>query len=492
MIFFGLDIGSSGCKCAAFTEDGRLVSENAVEYLKSGGVRGIDPNVLYADVCRTVAGCSSKINLHGQKAALAVSSFGESFAAFDKDGNALSEIVMYTETGCEEETRRLSEILPDLPYITGAGPAAMYALPKMSLMMQNRPEVNKKAARFFQVADYIIFKLCGEAAIDYSLASRALAFDIKNKKWSEKILHTAGLGGVKLSEPVPSGTVVGIIKKSAAEAAGLPPGTLIAAGAHDQIAAAVGAGVISPGEAAVGTGSVECITPVFDRPVTEHKNTFGVSSFKMFTENNYACVPFAEDGCYATYAFTMSGGALVKWFKNLTGRGSYALFDRNMPSAVTDVIAVPFFLGTGTPEMNPDMFGTISGMTISTTKYEIYRAILEGLSFELRHNREILAECGINFCSLRAAGGGAKSAKWLQIKADILGVPITGLTTTETGAMGGAMLAAVKTGAFSSLKEAAECFVKTKKTYSPNLKTKEIYEKKYLKYLKERNKLFSQ
>jgi xylulokinase len=319
--------------------------------------------------------------------------------------------------------------------------------------------------------------------IDYSLACRSLAFDVKNFAWSKKILSAAEISPDKLSAPVPAGTVAGNIRKELAGALGLPKKTKIIAGVHDQVASAVGAGALDDGQAVVGTGSVECITPVFGSPA------LGAD----FIERNFACIPHAAPGEYVRYAFTLTGGSLLSWYRDRIvphlipeakqkGRSVYELLNESCAREPSDLLIVPHFGGTGTPELKSDALGTAAGFSMSTGLPDIYRAILEGLCCELRYNRDQLAMCGISFSALRASGGGSKSDVWLALKADILGVPVSPLKAADAGSMGGAMLAGVAMGEFSSLEQAAKSFVKVREPFLPDPKNKDYYAEKYEKY----------
>ena len=485
IICLGLDIGSSSAKCAAFSIEGEMLAESTVEYNK---LLTNKADELFSYVCTVIRDCAGKIKDNGDIASITVSSFGESFAAVDRRGSALSDIVTYSESWGEGEVDLLLRKVPDIGRIAGANPKTFYALPKIMCLLKTRPEIKSDLWKFLQIMDFIIYRLSGETVIDYALACRALAFDVINRRWSDEILAAAGIGKDTLSDPVPAGTIAGEIRESLARSLGVPANTKIIAGAHDQVATAIGAGVLSAGEAVIGTGSVECITPVFDHPILE----------PGFLEKNYACIPHAVHGKYVTYAFSMTGGALLSWFRDTLaihlnaaaqaqGRSVYDLLNESCPPQPSDLLVIPHFGGTGTPELNQKAAGTITGFTLDTGLPDIYRAVLEGLCFEMRYNREQIADFGVNFNSLRATGGGARSDIWLQMKADIIGVPVTPLATANSGLTGGAMLAAVSLGAYDSLEEAAKKFVKVRDTFYPSDGPKGYYNDKYRRYQTLRN-----
>lgn len=213
-------------------------------------------------------------------------------------------------------------------------------------------------------------------------------------------------------------------------------------GAHDQIVNALGAGVDCVGDAVDTSGTCECITPLFA----------AMPDTLKFQQDNYACVPYLENRGYVTYAYNISAGSVVRWFRDalggslrmdadLQGKSIYDLLNESCPAQPTALMVLPFLQGMGgTPDVDAGATGLIAGLSTQTRLPDIYRAILEGITFEMRYNQEKLAEHGIRFNRLYACGGGARSAVWLQIKADILGCDIIPVQSEETGAMGSAIL----------------------------------------------------
>ncbi len=488
MIFLGLDVGSSGTKCVAFSEDGVQLAVCYREYTTRAGQADMDAREMFKAVCEVISGCAADPAVtKSEIAAISVTSFGESFVCVDREGNELSNIIMYTDKrGMAECDRILSSVgYDDAKNIICAKPDSMYSLPKIVWTLENVPGVREKIYKFLLIGDYICFKLGGETAINYSLACRAMAFDVEKLGWSKKLLDAAGVDESMLSTPVPCGSVVGDIMPKVADELGLPHGVKVVISAHDQVSAALGAGVLSPGEAVDGTGSVECITPVFDKIIRADG----------FADHNFVCIPYpSAAGLYCTYAFNFSGGVLLKWFRDCfaqnlkpeaekRGVSVYRMLDETCPDTPTDVLVVPHFMGAGgTPDLVASAKGTITGMSMATTLPDIYRATMEGLTFEIAYNIEMLGKFGININALRATGGGASSPIWLRIKTDILGLPITPLKTKEAGAAGCAMLAAVALGKYANLADAASNFVKVGETYEPSKQFADIYAEKYAKY----------
>jgi len=194
-------------------------------------------------------------------------------------------------------------------------------------------------------------------------------------------------------------------------------------------------------------------------------------------------VPYIEPGKYVCYAFSFTGGALLKWFTDHLTGGAYPAEDIFMAEP-TGLLVLPHFSGAATPYMDSGSKGAIIGLTLSHTQRDIYYALMEGVCFEMRLNMDCLNHAGIRFESLRAAGGGANSRVWMQMKADILNLPVTALQSVEAGAVGSAMTTGVAIGLFDDLRSAAKIFVQEKETYCPRAEMHEKYNKIYEKYKK--------
>ena len=264
---------------------------------------------------------------------------------------------------------------------------------------------------------------------------------------------------------------------------GLPAGVKVVIGSHDQIVNALGAGVFHCGEAVNTTGTCECITPLFSEMP-------GLT----FVRENFACVPYVDQLGYVTYAYNISGGSVVKWFRDAlalhlrqqskeTGVSIYDILNSVCSSEPTRLLVLPFLQGMGgTPDVDPNATGLIAGLTTATTQADLYRAILEGLSFEMQYNLEKLQEGGVIPQRLYACGGGARSKVWLQIKADVWGREVIPVETEETGALGSAILGfAAVTGAKHCC-EVAERFVRHGAPVLPDAARHSYYQEQYEKY----------
>ncbi len=481
----GLDIGTTGCKLTVFDERGKYLDKAYQDYPVSRAVSGheIDINALMDGVMNVIGQTARKFP---DIAGIGITSFGETFIMTDENGKPLHSALLYTDPRGADECKELEEKLGSraIQSITGLKPHEMYSLPKIMWLKRNLPEVFAKTKHIFLIADYVGFMLTGTAQIDYSLASRTMAFDIRELKWSGNLFEAAGIDKNLMSKTVPTGTETGFIKQKIADKTGLSPKTKIIAVSHDQVAAAVGAGVFDSKTAVDGAGTVECLTPVYD----------SLPDLDVMYEGNYAVVPYVIKGKYVCYAFSYTGGALVQWcVENLAKKEIEIAESREISvhklleaeyktDDPTGIMVLPHFAGAATPYMDTGSKGVIAGLTANTKVSEIYRACMEGVVYEMMLNAEYLKNSGVCYKSLRATGGGAKSEVWTQMKADALNMPITALKTSDAGTVGSAMLTGIAVGIFSNLEDAAKRMVEETKTYYPRSEQHEKYLKIYDRY----------
>ncbi len=473
MIIGGIDVGTTGCKLTAYDDKGTLVCDfyKAYEVSRKSGEHEIDAEIIFESVCDVIKNVSNKCEL----SAIGVTTFGETFVMLDENDNVLLPSMLYTDPRGEEECKKLCDVLGEsrLIEISGVKPHQMYSLPKVMWIKNNRPDIFEKTKRILLMEDYIVYKLSGCASIDYSLAARTLGFDIRKKCWSDEIFNAAGIDKNLFSKPVAAFNVAGDLKENIAKSLGITSNIKIVNGAHDQVAAAVGAGVFEVGQAVDGTGTVECVTPVFDN-IPENK--------KLYDEG-YSVVPYVFDGTYVCYALSFTGGAVIKWFRdNFAENKSYKELDASVKEEPSGIIVMPHFAGAANPYMDNGSKAAILGLTLEHTDADLYKALMEGVTYEIMTNIEHLETFGITPKKLYATGGGASSDVWLQIKADILNRSITSLDAKEVGACGTCMMVGVAMGIYKNLYEAKEFFVKEKKTYTPCADNVEKYKKYYTAY----------
>lgn len=484
MLIGGLDIGTTGCKLTVYDDKGNFIHNEYTEYevTRKNDEHEIDTENIFSSVCTIL---KKTCNTYENIEAIGITSFGETFAVLDKDDNVIFPSMLYTDPRGTDETKELIDKLGEdkIIHISGTKPHPMYSLPKIMWLKNNKPEPYADAKRILLIEDFIVYMLTGVAQIDYSLAARTLGFDIRNKCWSNEIFDASGIDVSLMSVPVKTGSIAGKIKKEVADKLGIPENIKIASGCHDQIASALGSGVFETGMAADGTGTVECVVPMFDH-IPENKQLY---------DEGYSVVPYVFDNTYVCYALSFTGGAVLKWYRDNfakyehkladeSGKNVYAMLDDEISDEPTKILIMPHFAGAANPYMDNSSKAAIIGLTLEHTNYDLYKALMEGVTYEIMTNIEHLESFGIKFDKLIATGGGATSKKWLQIKSDILSRPITTVNAKEVGACGTCMLTAVSVGICRDLDEARNVFVKEKDVFLPNAEIAKTYKKCYNAY----------
>jgi xylulokinase len=490
MSYLGVDIGTTGCKAVVFDRTGHVLSQSYCEYQTISPKQGwfeLNSHNILTSCKKVIAQAGGQTKNTDPVAAIGISSQGEAFTLLDKNDKYLCNAMVSFDTRSQAQVEEFCRSFGSqkLYQITGHSAHTLFSLFKLLWIKQNYPKLFDNIRRFFCFGDLLTYELTGQSVISYNLAARTMLFDINHLCWSQEILYAIGIDKTILPKLAPSGYCVGELKSNIADELGLAKNVTVATGGHDQSCGALGVGVIGPGTAAYSIGTVECLTPAFKECILN----------KSMQASNLATYPYIVENLYTTVAFNMTGGNLLRWYRNnfgqyeiqlaqKTGKDSYDLLLKDIPNKPTSIMVLPHFTSTGTPYFNPSPAGAIIGLNLNTSKEQVIKAILEGLTYEIRLNLELLKKAGIDITSIRAFGGGAKSSAWMQIKTDILNVPITSLAVTEAGCLGAAMLAGKSCGEITSLADYSKLWVKPIRVYEPSAKNVEQYKERFEIYSK--------
>ena len=485
--YMGIDIGTTGCKAISFDESGNMLASSYREYpllTPKKGWAELDSNQVIDKCFEVIAETSVHTSLPIR--ALAVSSQGEAFTPIDNDGNILANAMVSSDIRAADIAESWSEKFgrQKLYEISGHTAHSIFTLFKLLWLRENQKDVWQKTAKFLCFEDLLQYKLGADPAISWSLAGRTMMFDIKNHRWDDSILEKLELEPHKLARPMRSGSLVGIVADNMAGKLGLSSGISIVSGGHDQGCGALGAGVIDENIAMYATGTVECITPAFIKP----------QQSEVLFKNNLCTYDYTAENMYTTVAYSLTGGNILKWFRDnfgqeelaqaeLSAKNAYEVLLEKMPGEPSDLIVLPYFTPSGTPYFESRTMGTIIGLNLNTGKKDINRALLEGVAYEMRLNLDLLNESNIKINELRAIGGGAKNRKWTQLKADVLNKPITNVEVTEAGCLGAAALAFAAVSD-NDIKTIIKNWVKTGETVKPNPEFIDLYADKFNTYRK--------
>ena len=299
--------------------------------------------------------------------AISVTSFGESFVCLDEADEPLCNTMIYMDKRGSEECLEYRAKRSDKEIFSECGQFVdpMFALYKLRWMRKHQPEILEKTKKLCFIADFITYRLGAEHQCDYSLAARSAMFNVFTKEWIDSAIEFSTIDRSILPKPVPSGSVVGLMSRKMAEEMGMAEGVKLIVSGHDQIMAALGSGAWEPGDVANGMGTVDCITAVMQ---ADQLNLDALIKY------NFPVVPFMDTGYYVTYAFNMSGGCAVKWFrdtiaKDLAGReDAYRLLDGEATREPTGIIVLPYLAGGGTPFMDGATPAAIAGLRLGTSR----------------------------------------------------------------------------------------------------------------------------
>ena len=487
MSLLGIDVGTTGCKVIAFREDGTLLAQAYGEYPLTHPQPGwseLDATLVWQNIATGIQQVAAETKTDPIEA-ISVASQGEAVTPVSADGqilaNAITTFDARTAGICDELKQHITPL--EVMQITGMPISDIHTLPKLIWIQRNQPDIYRQVSKFLGFEDFVYFKLGIPPVVDYSLAARTMAFDIINKCWSEKMLALADVDPKLFPETAPSGTVIGEVNTKVADELGLPHGVVCVTGGHDQPCGALGAGIIRSGEVMDATGTVECIAPAFTEPVIN----------QQMIDGNFACYPHVVNGLYVTLGFVSSGGVVLRWYRDTLaqaevaqaaaeGRDVYDILLEDIPDAPGTAMVLPHFTGSGTPYLDLESKGAIVGLTLSTTKGELVKAVLEGISYEIKQNLAMLQDAGVVINEVRAIGGGAKSQKWLQLKADMFGKKVIALDISEGVCLGTAILSGTAIGKYDSIETAVAQLVTPREVYHPRDELTQQYDEKLKRY----------
>jgi len=488
MSLLGVDIGTSGCKAVAFSESGRMLFGSHQNYQLSFPMPNhceLDPSVVWASVMRVIHCVSNEVKAYDPIQAIGFSSLADSVTPVDSSGNHLANtIVGSTDRRAINEAERIKEIVGSETVfkLTGLPVHSMYAVPKIMWLKKHKPDLYSKAYKFVGWTELVQMKLGLSPIMDFSMGSRTLGMNIKTKSWDSKLIDCLGIDKEKFNPLDHSYRVVGEIDKKYAEPLALERGVVIVPGGFDQSCAALGVGVHSVDRAALSIGTCAVITAVTDTCNLSNQLLIG----------NHGCNAHVFEDKYISIAVLVSGGSVLRWYRDTIGeleamraqklgKDPYEYIISLANDAPSKLFVVPYFAGCGTPKLNPNKKGIFFGLTLDTDRSQIVKALLEGICYELRLNIESLRQAGLDINHLRAVGGGSRSDRWMQLHADILGIPIEVTDVNEAGCRGAAFLAGYGKGIYTSQDDIID-MVKVKKIYEPRSNVSQIYDETYNNY----------
>jgi xylulokinase len=484
----GLDIGTTGCKAVVFSEKGKILSSGYKEYplyMPGPSQCELEPEEVWQAIQFVISSAAREIGKKDPVQSLGISTLGDSVTPLDSAGVPLYRTVVgaadrraVTQSAWIENRTGREELFR----LTGAPLHAYSAVPKILWFRENLPDIYKATAKFTGWQEIVHLRLGLKPAMDFSLAGRTMLVDIQTKNLAVNLLNLCEIRQDLFYPLAASHQVLGRLKAEHARGLGLHSGVTVVAGGFDQCCCAMGAGVLDPGTAALSLGTLEAVTAVYDSLRLEQPLLTG----------NHGCGFHVADGYYISLAYVTTSGAILRWYRDYLGSeevreaeklgcNPYELMINSTPERPSGVFVLPYFTGTGTPWLDLDQKGAIFGLSLDTDRREIIKGILDGICYEIRLNLESMRAAGLSIDRLRAVGGGAQSAKWMQLKADLTGVPVEATEISEAGCLGAAFLAGQGLGMYHSAHD-INALVKVKKVFEPRSDFFEQYNETYQTY----------
>ena len=472
MSLLAVDMGSTNCKALAFSEDGRMLSQKTSPYAAESShscSSEIAPEKFWQALVTVTRAVAAEVS-RDPVDVLAISSHGETFIPVGSRCRAIRPAILNVDNRAVKEANWLaSEIGKKAIFdITGLTVHAMYPLAKILWLRKNEADTYKSSAQFLALPTYLLTKMGLPAYVDYSLASRYLAFDICKLKWSEDLLSLCGLNAEQFPIAVPAGTIAGELEARVAADLGLPPSTLVVVGGHDQPCAALGSGVLEPGRVSASLGTYECLVAAAAAPA--------LSDASLAANLNTYC--HVAPGRYVTLAYFPSG-IMIDWFLHLMGLSGEAnrtpsiedlcaALEARAPAGPTSLCITPHLLGTCNPDFDPAATGVISGIRPGTNRFDLYKGILEGIACEFACMAELLEQASGAFKDVYVSGGAARSRLGLTLRSALAVRELHLMRCPEAVCLGTAILAGTAAGKYKTLVQAVEHVVQVTETVFPD------------------------
>lgn len=346
------------------------------------------------------------------------------------------------------------------PVLTG------FTLPKLLWVRDNEPANFDRVRKILLPKDYVRFCLSGEHATDVSDASGTALFDVVRRTWSYEMAERVGIDRTILPTALESSKISGRVSQAAAKATGLVEGTPIAAGGGDQAASAVGNGIVAEGVASCTLGTSGVVFAYTQSPAYDPRGQ--VHTFCHAVEN-----------AWHVMGVTQGAGLSLQWFrKNLAPNEDYDALTNEAATAAAGsqgLFWLPYLMGERTPHLDATARGGWIGLTAKHTRADLIRSLLEGVSYSQKDCLEIIEQMGVGVNSIRLSGGGARSAFWQQMLADVFGKRVSILENQEGSAYGAALLALVATGEYSSVPEVCKAAIREVRALEPHAEEQRLY-----------------
>lgn len=471
------DLGTTALKTALIDEGGNLLAIDTREYaLLTPQPNRVEmlPDSYWQAACAGTRAVLAKTGIAADAVqAIGMSSQGQTFIPLDPAGTPLGNAIVWLDNRAQAIadaweadwlTRDDYARISGYPFI----PAGLTVF-KIAWLAQHAPEMHR-AWKFLCLPDYLLYLLTGETATDYVTARMAGLFDLQTGDWEPRLLAAAGITAAQLPTVLPPGHCAGQLRAHAAAALGLPAGIPVCVGANDQLAGAVGAGNIAPGIATETTGTALALI---------------ATTPALLTHDHIAVGRHALPNLYYAMTYHDISAIILKWFRDLCAPNEP--YDRfladidQVPPGSDGLVVLPHFAGMTVPRFDPTARGAFIGLTLGHTRAHLARAIMESCACLLLDCLQPIAEQE-SIHVIRSLGGAARNLAWLQMKADLLGIPVERPRCADAASLGAAMLAATGIGWFTDAAQASTAWYRPDRAFTPDPARTEVYRQVYARY----------
>lgn len=476
--YLGLDMGTTGVKAAVFTPDGVMAGAGLAEYTletPAPDIVELETEQYWISAKKAVVEAVEKAGIRAEDIqSVAVTGQAETLIFTDADGKPVRKAIVWLDNRAHDEAAELEKKFTNEALFRMSGQTEMlpcWPAAKILWLKRHEPEIFAKTAKYLMVEDYIVHKLTGKFATCRGLMPSALYYDIRTGKYDPAMLKELGIGENHLPELKDAGEVIGECIENDSP---LKPGTLVAAAPIDHVCGNLGSGCSGAGMISETTGCTLALCAAFPSLVYDEQKR--LSTYLGFAPGSFVLLPWAP-----------TAGMLLKHFRDeFAGGMSYKEFDAaaaSVKAGSEGLILLPHCAGAVSPDCNPNARGVAWGITLAHKRGHWARAIMESVAYLLRDNVEALRAMGAQITEIRSLGGASRSSLWLQIKADVLDLPVTVTECQEATSLGAAILGAVACGGFPDTASAVKQMVKVAARVEPGDKQDiETYQKSFERY----------
>ncbi len=470
----GIDIGTSGTKSVLFDISGNVIASALEEYplyQPYNGWAEQNPLDWYNAVKNTLVNISKRAT-DGEICGIGLSGQMHGLVMLDENNEPIRNAIIWCDGRTSEECREIEGIIgrERLIEITANPALEGFTASKIMWVKKHEPENYAKCRHIMLPKDYIRYKLTGEFATDVSDASGMQLLDVKNRCWSEEVLDKLGIDMSLLCTMHESCEISGYVTDEASGETGIKAGTIVAAGAGDNAAAAIGTGVCKSGRAFTTIGTSGVVYAHTDKPLIDKKGRI----------HTFCC---AVPGEWHVMGVTQAAALSLNWFKNNFAENvDYKEIDEkctDIPIGAEKLVYLPYLMGERTPILDADARGVFFGLSAMHTKFHLARAVMEGVSYSLNSCLDVLKEVGIETSDMALCGGGGKSDFWRKMIADIYNIDIKSPKASEAPALGAAILAGCAAGIYESVQNGCNAVIEYSKTTAPDVENHAQYMRFY-------------